>query len=327
MNKKSVQEAQPILNKSQEDLQQLARTQSEITKEDDRKTFLPIAGGVITFVIITVCLFTILLILKVELIVQWGYWTLFSPILLALFVLLILTQSRTISTRFPLISRLAWLMCVLCLIAFVIMLILRMEGLDVEVGLEFEHIFIPLWILFGSSFILGLSAVFVAVCFSDTERRKSKYLTSGLPLIFGDIVFFPFVLLISFKLSEVQHLDFTWAYVFIPLFIADGFFICISAFLLLFTIGARDSALFTIGQIGCFLFSLPAAIVFKILLVMELDSHHMPFYIVCIPMFFTYAMFLTCGLNLLCTKPKSPPSDVKVVARLRMSIENPEINR
>ncbi len=224
--KSSLQEAKPILRKSQEDLQELAKTNAEL-KEDDRKTFLPIAGGtysqfvpntifshiilifvgVISFVTFAVCAFTILLILKLQYVVDWSYWSIFSPILcipllrnlltfiVVLFILLVLTQSRTISTRFPLISRLAWLMCVvscthsfrlllhICMIAFMLMLILKMEKTGNLFSLEYTHVFIPLWILFGTSFVLGISAVVVALCFSDTERRKSKYLTSGKPSI------------------------------------------------------------------------------------------------------------------------------------------------
>jgi len=308
MKKKSIQEeSKPILQKSQANSVQQLKTQADIKKkEDDRKTFLPVAGVIITFVSLAIFAFNVLLMLRVDSFVSWDYWSIFSPILLALFVLLILTQSRTVSTRFPLISRLAWLMCVICMIAFIIMLVLKLEAKDILFALEYKHVFIPLWILFGTSFVLGIAAVVVALAFSDTERRKSKYLTSGIPLLFGNMVFFPFVLLVSFKVTEAEGMTYPWAYVFIPLFIADGFFICISAFLLLFTVGARDSALFTIGQISCFLFSLPAAIVFKVLLVLQLDGHPIPFYIVCVPSFIAQAMFLSCGLHLIFNSPKNP---------------------
>jgi hypothetical protein len=142
--------------------------------------------------------------------------------------------------------------------------------------------------MFSTALVLGVASIIVALCFSGTEQRKSKYLTAGmdrsedvnpfigLPLIFGLIFFFPFTLLLSLRLEGEDDME--WAYIFIPLFVADGFFICISAFLLLFTVGSRDSALFTIGQITSFLCGLPTAIVFKVLLVLSLDGRHLPLY-------------------------------------------------
>jgi len=197
-----------------------------------------------------------------------------------------------------LISRLAWLLEVICLIVFVIMLLLKLDGKYFETVLHYRHLFIPLWILFSISLILGVAALTVAFGFSKTEKRKSKYKTSGIPLLGGIVIFFPFVLLLSFKMEQLENLDYEWGYVFIPLFVTDGFFLCIAAFLLLFTIGSRDSALFTIEQIVYFLCVIPAAIVFEILLVIKLDGSFVPFWCVMIPLFLVEILLLVCGINM-----------------------------
>jgi hypothetical protein len=96
--------------------------------------------------------------------------------------------------------------------------------------------------------------------------------------------------------------SFNWSYVFIPLFITDGFFLCISGFLMLFTVGSRDSALFAIPQLACFLLSLPASVVFKVLLIWYLDGGDISPYLMMLPLFIVEIFLLACGLHMLRSK-------------------------
>ena len=117
-----------------------------------------------------------------------------------------------------------------------------------------------------------------------------------------NIICFPFVVLLELKLEGVDMESFDWSYVFIPLFVTDGFFLCIGGFLVLFTIGSRDSALFAIPQLVCFVMALPASVVFKVLLIRYLDGGDISIYLVMLPLFIVEIFLLGCGIHMLKSK-------------------------
>jgi len=180
-------------------------------------------------------------------------------------------------------------------IGFLILLNMKLE---LEYDTSVFYLFIPLWALFGITLFLGFSGIIVACCTaSENEERKKKYLFAGVPLLVFDVVFFPFLLLLELKLGDTTG-EISWSVVFIPLWITDGFFLCVSLFLLLFTIGARQDALFSLSQVITFLSLLPAAAVFKILLVLHLEGDELSMFVVMAPLLVVQLLLLSCGLNI-----------------------------
>jgi len=234
-------------------------------------------------------------------VIDWAYWWIFTPLWLVFFTLLILTQSKRLTKHVPLIARLVWLICIVSIVAFLVLLSMRLEH---EGDPPFQLIFIPLWVLFGSSLLLGLSGIFVALCSTTDESKRQKYLLAGLAMLGFDAVFFPSVLMLALKLTE--HKDYSWSVVFIPLWITDGVFLLTAFVLLLFTIGSRDSAVFSLSQVIIFLFVLPSAALFKALLVLSLDSTiTMSWFWTMTPLLVVELLVFSCGLNIRFSKKQS----------------------
>lgn len=255
-----------------------------------KKTMLPLVGEIIAFVSSGLFIFTILCTLKLEGVILWMWWLICIPLWLILFVLILLTQSKKLTTRTSLIVRLAWLLCVISIICFMVLLNLKLEH---EYEPNWKLVFLPLWILFGLAFILGISGVIVALC--NKEQRRRKYLLSGIPLLAFVIIFLPFTMLLEFRIEDESIL---WSAVFIPLWIVDSTSICFACILMLFTIGSREDATFTLSQVISFICLMPLAILFKILLVLELDGVELSYYIVMTPLLVMELLALSCGANL-----------------------------
>jgi len=272
----------------------------------DSQPILPLVGEILAFTTIGIIIFTIFLTIKLENQLRWSYWWVCSPLWLVLFSLLVLTQSRKLTTKSPLIVRLAWLLCVTCVIAFLILLNMKLE---LEYDTSFFYLFIPLWALLGITIFLGCSGVMVACCTNtENQERKKKYLFAGVPLLVFGVVFFPFLLLLELKLGDSlgdASGEFSWSVVFIPLWITDGFFLCVSLFLLLFTIGSRQDALFSLSQVITFISLIPAAAVFKILVVLHLEGDPLSLFIVMTPLLVVELLLLSCGLNIRLNKRSS----------------------
>jgi cytochrome bd-type quinol oxidase subunit 2 len=261
----------------------------------DTQPILPLIGEILAFSTVGIIIFTIFLTIKLVSVIQWSFWWVCSPLWLILFSLLVLTQSRKLTTKAPLIVRLAWLLCVTCVIAFLILLNMKLE---LEYDTSIFYMFLPLWALLGITVFLGISGIAVSCCTSnDNPDRKKKYLFAGLPLLVFDAVFFPFLLLLELKLNDTTD-EFSWSVVFIPLWITDGFFLCVALFLLLFTIGSRQDALFSLSQVITFISLLPVAAVFKILVVLHLDGDTLSMFIVMTPILVVELLLLSCGLNI-----------------------------
>src|SRR5262249_14643891 len=145
------------------------------------------------------------------------------------------------------------------------------------------YVFLPLWVLFGISFLLAVVALCVACTMccgccrdsvdqSDNEmaedttsnsrtRRRNKYLLAATPLLLLDLMLFPFILLLESKLSLLEeakqgkHItsNISWTTVFVPLWIADAVLIVGSLVLLIFTIGGEQSATFSVFTVISFI--------------------------------------------------------------------------
>lgn len=131
----------------------------------------------------------------------------------------------------------------------------------------------------------------------ETSRRRALLVTVA--LFFFIAVFAPFLGLIWGRLAWNE--DISWHTVFVPLWICDGFFVCVGGFLLLFTCGSRDDAVFSVSQIVVFLMIVPCGIAFKVLLAVYLDGEDniRPEYIP-VPMLAVEALVCCCGADMWC---------------------------
>jgi len=252
----------------------------EPSRSDDAPTpILPLIGEVIAFVSLGAVIYTLFLLLRLDGTIHWNYWIISIPLWFIFFILLLLTQSKKLTTHASLIVRLAWLICVLCMVVFLFLVDMRLQYLydslsDDETlnSLVFDwvYIFVPLWIFIGIDFILSVSG-FLVGCFGSNSQTKERYRSASVSLLIFDLVFTPFLLLLQLKLSGNAE-SFGWAVVFISLFIVDVFFLVTGCVLLVFTFGSTQDAIFSLPQVIAFLLVCVLSIVFKILLIVALDK-------------------------------------------------------
>lgn len=117
--------------------------------------------------------------------------------------------------------------------------------------------------------IVGQVYVFLAVyclcgCFGVVAgcamRRFQRYMIAwSLLLIVASLA--PFAILLQLRLSG-SHI--AWALVLTPLFVNDAFLLCVAFFLVLFSCGAIEDAVFSLRQLCVFLCVVPASITFKV---------------------------------------------------------------
>jgi len=258
---------------------------------------LPLIGELTAGSVSGVILFTIFLTLKMSRVVSWSYWWILSPLWIILFILLILTQWKRISYHLPAISRIVWLICLISLVGFLILLTLNLENI---LEVSFVLMFLPLWILILASFLLGISGVVIGIRLNADDSKRAKYLLAGIAMLGFDAICFPFLLLLEFKLSGSS---FGWVSVFIPLWVVDGFFLCSSFILLLFTIGSRDSAIFSLSQVLTFIFTFISVAIFKVLLALHLDLiSPMSYYWIMTPVIVAELLIVSVSLNIRFTR-------------------------
>jgi len=136
----------------------------------------------------------------------------------------------------------------------------------------------------------------LAQCWKQNEGKSSAYCGTGITLVMINAIMIPFISLLQLKLLNTD--EFEWGIVFIPLWIIDGVCLCTSFFLLLFTIGAREDARFSLSQVLTFLCVIPAIIVFKVLLAFSLDGLSISYFLLMTPLLISELLFLACGLNI-----------------------------
>jgi len=259
------------------------------------KSYWKLIGEIVTIFSVPLVIFTILFALKLDAIINWNYWIIFSPLLLLLLLSLLLSTSQKLSSPAPPQVRVTWILWIVSVTTFVVLLIMKLES---TTSLNLVEIFIPLYVIAGIVFLSGFYVAFIGCCMKDTQQQKRKYILSGTPLFIFGIIFFPLVFLISFKEGVDFHINVSWAVVCIPLFVADGFCFCMGFFLLLFSFGGQKDALFTLPQLFIFLALIPVSVVFKVLLIMKLDGVlNIAMVYVFIPLIVLELLFFGCGIT------------------------------
>jgi hypothetical protein len=183
---------------------------------------------------------------------------------------------------------------------------------------KWEIVLIPLIVFAGVTTLLLIGAIIRLVQLSQ-KANEAVYVESDVidarkravlvvvPLFVFEVVFVPFLLLLYQRLALDQSV--AWHTIFIPLWVCDGFFLCIAAVLLLFTCGAQSSALFSVAQVVAFLGMVASGIAFKILLAMWLDEANgaVSAGLVIVPGFVIEVLVILCGIDMSRTRDKIRP--------------------
>jgi len=268
-----------------------------LEKEPPKSGILHLLAEIVIGISFSLGVFTVFLTLKLSNVVDWQYWWICSPLWALLFALLIVTQSKRLTNHFPLIARVVWLICLLSLVIFLVLMCIYLERRFAN----FTLLFLPLWVLNASCLLLGISGVFIALCVTADEVKKRNYLLAGISMLGFDVIFFPFFLLVQLKLTHFITAE--WSIIFIPLWVTDGFFLLLGFVLLLFTLGARDSAIFSLSQLIAFIFVLPVAALFKVLLILVMDGTlRIAYFMIMIPLVGVELLVMSCGINIRLTK-------------------------
>jgi len=268
-----------------------------LEKEPPKSGILHLLAEIVIGISFSLGVFTVFLTLKLSNVVDWQYWWICSPLWALLFALLIVTQSKRLTNHFPLIARVVWLICLLALVIFLVLMCIYLERRFAN----FTLLFLPLWVLNGSCLLLGISGVFIALCVTADEVKKRNYLLAGVSMLGFDAIFFPFFLLVQLKLTYFVTAE--WSIIFIPLWVTDGFFLLLGFVLLLFTLGARDSAIFSLSQLIAFIFVIPVAALFKVLLILVMDGTlRIAYFMIMLPLVGVELLVMSCGINIRLTK-------------------------
>jgi len=268
-----------------------------LEKEPPKSGILHLLAEIVIGISFSLGVFTVFLTLKLSNVVDWQYWWICSPLWALLFALLIVTQSKRLTNHFPLIARVVWLICLLSLVIFLVLMCIYLERRFAN----FTLLFLPLWVLNASCLLLGISGVFIALCVTADEVKKRNYLLAGVSMLGFDAIFFPFFLLVQLKLTYFVTAE--WSIIFIPLWVTDGFFLLLGFVLLLFTLGARDSAIFSLSQLIAFIFVIPVAALFKVLLILVMDGTlRIAYFMIMIPLVGVELLVMSCGINIRLTK-------------------------
>jgi len=243
---------------------------------------------------IATAIFLVLFLLWKENIIKWNFWIISMPLFILFLTLLVLTQSRRLTRAIPMLVRLAWLFCIICMTAFLILYNLKEQKIY-EVPIDM--LFVPWWAFLIVSFSLGIMSLSYGCSGSSNRHSKAKW--GGLLLLVIVIIISPFVLMLQFKL-EPHNYKFSWAYVFIPIFVLDLGALLGSLILCIFTVGSPSEAIFSVCQVLSFLLMLPFWIAFKILLILKLEdaTSEFPLYVVFIPMFIVQFLCCCCGVQM-----------------------------
>mmetsp|Transcript_19613 Transcript_19613/g.27372 ORF Transcript_19613/g.27372 Transcript_19613/m.27372 type:complete len:347 (+) Transcript_19613:173-1213(+) len=272
-----------------------------------QQSMLPLFGELLSVVHIGTIAFSIFLLLKLENVVDWSYWIIFLPLWAVLGLLLLLTQSKKLTSQTSLVFRLAWITCVSLSICFMVLLTMKKEDFHPT---SWSDVFAPLWVLASILIILGCAGIMVSICSYcvstlaaddfESEQRRRKYLVTGVPLLVSGTILLPFFVLTSLKLGDPdQYEDLSWAVIFIPLWITDGFFLYVSCVLFVFTIGARDSALFSLSQVLVFMFGFVMAMIVKVMIVLFAEGNiDLNYYEVWIPILVMQLLFFYFGVSI-----------------------------
>ncbi|KAN0036907.1 hypothetical protein ACTFIV_002230 [Dictyostelium citrinum] len=289
-----------INNKDEEEKIEIKK-QKKKNRTNNQK-FWRIVGSILQIIGLSSIVFTIFIGLYIDGYIDWSYWVLFIPIYVILTASYLATGSRVLSNLVSWIIRLVWRLSVFGLTVFVVFTIIHFKYNT----FGFSVMMIPLLFTFGSVFVMGIFSLIFGIVFVDgksTPQRKTKYIVNGLPLLFTGAILTPAAIMIALKLDGLY--DAKLAVCFVSLFIGDIIASCFSFFLLIFSLGSKDTATFSIGQLLSIIFITICSIVFKVLLILATDQQHdINSLFLLIPLLVAEAFMVFCGINLFLRPPR-----------------------
>lgn len=101
-------------------------------------------GKVIAFFCVPIILFTVFLALRMDGIVEWNYWMVFSPLFATLLGFILSTASQTLSSPAPVLVRVIWMTFVISITVFVVFLVLRLQDPNIF-NPSLATVFMPLY--------------------------------------------------------------------------------------------------------------------------------------------------------------------------------------
>ncbi len=248
--------------------------------------------------------FIVLLNLRLENIVQFSYWIIFSPLLLAVTLLVMWASRKRVVDSTLTTFRMVWNLTCVALISFLIILSLNLDH-ELEAGKEWKVsvMLSPLWAVtfvwliaatysmvtycrfdkIYSSDRLGLLAGDAAnstsvrvstssnsVAFRSLEQEKRRgYAVLSVALYIFTITLSP--VLICIGLEQDHYIRVSYTIIFTPLYIIDIASACLSTTTFFFTARNQESAFFSLAEISVFFLMTPSSIVFKVFLALQLD--------------------------------------------------------
>ncbi|KAM9966269.1 hypothetical protein ACTFIR_006474 [Dictyostelium discoideum] len=291
------------------------KKQKKMNRTNNQK-FWRIVGSILQIIGLSSIVFTIFIGLYIDGYIDWSYWILFIPVYVILAASYLATGSRVLSNLVSWIIRLVWRLSVFGLTVFVVFTIIHFKYNT----FGFSVMMIPLLFTFGSVFVMGIFSLLFGIIFVDgksTPQRKTKYIVNGLPLLFIGAILTPTAIMIALKLDGLY--DAKLAVCFVSLFIGDIIASCFSFFLLIFSLGSKDTATFSIGQLLSIIFITICSIVFKVLLILATDQqHNINSLFLLIPLLVAEAFMVFCGINLFLRPPRVIVDNSEELAKSNM---------
>ncbi|KAH3756442.1 hypothetical protein Pelo_11784 [Pelomyxa schiedti] len=255
-----------------------------------------VVGVVIAFIQLPVAVFLLMLYAKKDGFWETSWWVVFSPLLAMSLILFLISTKRSTA---PHSVRFIWVFGIVNLVAFIILLVFKLEY-NSDMLANVLYIYVPWWILSGGVFVIGLLScvrAFIKGCGVHPSLIE-MHLRVGIAMIAFSILMT--VIITIMYLKQSGSLNAGWTVIFIPWWIIDTFAFLMGVFLIVFSWGAGQDALFPLFQVLNFQALVISFTVFEVLLALFLDGEDgLPIYAPFIVALVVDLLFVTCGAALI----------------------------
>jgi len=189
----------------------------ESVKREFMKALIQISMAVLTLL----TSFSIFLLLKIEDIIDWNWWYIFSPLgLIALLLLLCLVRKEVVENTIFAV-RMVFVMWIVACSVFGFLLVTALERTFVDAQDPLVT-FIPLWAISGIFLLFSAYLFYRGCCHGGDKASSDNYANMAIPFFCFSLIFAPLVVLLGLK--EVGIIQSSWGISMIPLFAVDLFF-------------------------------------------------------------------------------------------------------
>jgi hypothetical protein len=193
----------------------------------------------------------------------WSLWAVCSPLFVACLGLLLVTSVSRFDS--PFVARLAWGYGLACATTFCVLVVARVDLSDRIPALSHPWVpFVPHWSLALGFAVIGL--------YSFWPSSATRNCAAGVLLVVSGCLWGLLSILAYLRVTGNDSPSLTWYGVLAPWWVLDGLLLVVGIVMLLFSFGARQSALFTIGQQLLFLVIVLASAALKVLVAASLEG-------------------------------------------------------